>query len=472
MKRIIVLLSVGLITLCAVSAFAQQNDVGEDGAAALKEEVQQLRNQVEQQQRAYKAQLEKMQQKLDELSKTQAATAAKIKAKETAEPDIETLRRAAEKEAAQETSPEKEPTDITFKSGGIGLQALNPEISVTGDMIFTYSDEADVTQDFNFRGLGLHFEAYLDPYSRFKAAVPVNADGAELGEAYFTRYGVLRNVNLTLGKFRQQFGVVNRWHKHGLDWIDFPLPLRQVFGDGGLNQVGASLDWNGSIGDTSQELTLQLTDGENGRIFRQNTKNRPSVLLHYKNYRDISANTYLELGLTGMLGWNDQWQTTGPAIVDETRDVQVYGLDFTLLWEPTERMRYRNLEWRSELYYVNKNILASDGSGKDTLNPWGAYSSLQSKVSRTVDIGIRADYYQPEVKSYANLDGLSLSPLAVTEDDAYRWLGAVYATWHQSPFVKFRVEYDHEDGKGMSEPEDRVMLQCIFSAGPHKHERY
>jgi len=135
-------------------------------------------------------------------------------------------------------------------------------------------------------------------------------------------------------------------------------------------------------------------------------------------------------------------------------------------------MRYRNLEWRTELYYVNKNILPPDGSGKDTLNPWGVYSSLQSKVSRTVDVGVRADYYQPEVKSCASLDDLSLSPLAVAEDDAYRWLGAVYATWYQSPFVKFRVEYDHEDGKGMSEPEERIMLQCIFAAGPHKHERY
>jgi hypothetical protein len=38
--------------------------------------------------------------------------------------------------------------------------------------------------------------------------------------------------------------------------------------------------------------------------------------------------------------------------------------------------------------------------------------------------------------------------------------------------VKCRLEYNHGDGDGMEEPEDVVFFQMIFSAGPHKHERY
>ena len=45
-------------------------------------------------------------------------------------------------------------------------------------------------------------------------------------------------------------------------------------------------------------------------------------------------------------------------------------------------------------------------------------------------------------------------------------------TWRQSPFVKYRVEYNHVDGHGMEEPEDILYFQLIFAAGPHKHERY
>ena len=52
------------------------------------------------------------------------------------------------------------------------------------------------------------------------------------------------------------------------------------------------------------------------------------------------------------------------------------------------------------------------------------------------------------------------------------WQIGPYLTWQQSPFVKYRWEYNHRDMGGPTEPEDIVYLQLIFAAGPHKHERY
>ncbi len=385
--------------------------------------------------------------------------------------ELEALRLAAETEASQETASTADASETTFRSGGLGLQALNPEISVTGDVLatFQHGDAAAPDFDFAYRGLGIHLEAYLDPYSKFKAAVPISPAGAELGEAYFTRYGALPGGgNFTLGKFRQQFGVVNRWHKHALDFVDFPLPLQEVFGPGGLNQTGISLDWNAALGGASQELTLQVTDGENPRMFGGNADNRPSVLARYRINRDLSASTYFELGLTGLVGWNDTWDVSGSPVRD-VRATGVWGLDFTLLWEPTDRMRYRHIEWRTELYFVDKDALAPDASGRDTWNPWGAYTSLQAKVSRTVDVGMRFDYFRPDVETYG---GGPLLPLVSDQAGAHRWLGALYFTWSQSPFVKFRVQYEHEAGSGTGDAEDRLVFQCVFAAGPHKHERY
>ncbi|MBN2144397.1 MAG: hypothetical protein JW774_07230 [Candidatus Aureabacteria bacterium] len=393
--------------------------------------------------------------------------------------ELKALREAAENEAIQETANESDKLEeMSFKSGGLCLQALNPEISVTGDLIGTYyfgdAYEND-HYDWNFRGLGLHFETYLDPYSKFKAAVPVSSEGAELGEAYFTRYGILGGGNLTLGKFRQQFGVINRWHKHGLDFFDFPLPIRMIFGPGGLNQTGISIDWLNSFSSTSQEITLQITDGENGMIHSGNSKKRPDFLLHYKNYRDLTSSTYLELGITGLMAWNDEWnilRDSVPLTINESFSTKVYGLDFTILWEPTDRMRYRNFEIRTELYLCQKDIQAYDGSGADSINALGWYISLNTKISRTVDIGMHIDYYKPDNKPYAELEGYPYYPHAVSADDANRLLTAVYLTWFQSPFVKFRLEYDHEEGSGMGETENRFMFQTVFAAGPHKHERY
>ncbi len=185
------------------------------------------------------AQLARLQQRLRELEQ-KAAEAQE----QGAEADLAALRAAAAQQAAAEDAVPVDAGEVTFTSGELGLQALNPEISVTGDLISSYRCGPGATEglDNNVRTLGIHLESYLDPYSRFKAAVPVTEDRASIGEAYFTRYGLRKDLNVTLGKFRQQFGIVNRWHKHSLDQIDFPLPLRQIFGPGGLNQTGASLE--------------------------------------------------------------------------------------------------------------------------------------------------------------------------------------------------------------------------------------
>ncbi len=461
--------------LCVVMVTSQS--LGEEpeggGTAANDDENAALREEFEKLKQQHVAEIAELKRRIEELERDKVTTEV------LEEDELATLRGLAETEAAKVEEKEKEPLETVFKSGGLSLQALNPEISVTGDMLALYRDQEGTRErsDFDFRTLGIHIESYLDPYTRFKSAVPVTESFSKLGEAYMTRFGLLPDVNLTLGKFRQQFGVVNRWHRHGLDQVDFPLALRSIFGDGGLNQTGVSLDWTmPSFRETAQQLTLQVTDGQNEQLFDENSRNTPSVLMHYKNYRDLSKDTYLELGLTSLVGWNDGWQVLaedGSWRTERDRlETWVLGGDFTVRWEPTERMRYRNLEWRSEAYYLDRGILGPYDLDRDTVNAWGTYSYVQTKLTRTWDVGIRFDYYKPDSKDYAGLSEISLSPLAVEDDDAYRWQVGPYVTWFQSPFVKFRLEYNHGDGEGMQEPEDVVFFQMIFSAGPHKHERY
>jgi hypothetical protein len=201
------------------------------------------------------------------------------------------------------------------------------------------------------------------------------------------------------------------------------------------------------------------------------------MLFHYKNYRDLSRDVYLEFGLSGLFGWNDEWavqlDATPPLeTVHDSMGTRVFGADLSFLWEPADQALYRNIEWRSEIYLLNRDILAPDNSGCDTLDAWGFYSYVQSKVARDMEIGMRYDYYEPDSKDYAATAGAPLMPLAYTADDAYRWQLCPYLTWWQSEWVKFRVEYDYADGRGMERPEHLVLFQALFAAGPHKHERY
>ncbi|MFA7158611.1 MAG: hypothetical protein WC299_04850, partial [Kiritimatiellia bacterium] len=143
-----------LAAICAVHAAEA------DTATNMVEEIRQLRSRIE-----------VLEKKL--LETNQPAPSAR-EAPEPAAATLEAIRKSARDEIdtnAVETNGEKE-----FTFGALGLQALNPEISITGDMLASYTDSKTTNKkcDFLFRGLGLHFESYLDPYTRFKAAVPVD----------------------------------------------------------------------------------------------------------------------------------------------------------------------------------------------------------------------------------------------------------------------------------------------------------
>jgi len=453
-------------------SFARNKETEEDELAELRRQILELKQQMNEMNGEHEKQIDMLKEEIARLQEPAGVTE-----ESEAEDEMARLRALAES-AAGEKKEQKAPEETVYKFGGLSLQQLNPEISVSGDFITHYRDRAETRKrtDAEIRGVELNFQSYLDPFSRLKVTTHISDDGIDAEEVYFTRFSIFENANLDLGRFRQQFGVVNRWHEDALDQVHYPLVLQRIFGEEGLNQTGASIEWTLPKWDQAyQGLTLQATNTENDRLFAEDALGNPSLLFHYKNYRDLSRDTYLEFGLSGLFGWNDEWSIVkGEKIVSEhdALGTRVLGADVSLLWEPADRALYRNVEWRSEVYVLNRDILAPDDSGRDDLDAWGAYSYLQSKVARNVDVGIRYDYYEPDSKGYAAIPGASLMPLAYTAKDAYRWQICPYITWWQSEWVKFRCEYDYADGHGMEGSEHVVWLQAIFAAGPHKHERY
>jgi len=293
------------------------------------------------------------------------------------------------------------------------------------------------------RAWELSIQSYLDPFSKFKSTIPVDADGnVEIEEMYFTRYNAFGDINLDLGKFRQQFGVINRWHGDAIDQINYPLPIKYILGDDGLAQTGMSVDLPlPEINNSTQIVTLQITNSENEHLFGGETMGNPSMLFHWKNYRDLDDSSYFEYGLSGLFGWNDRWEVAaGTQQIDDALGTQVFGADFTYVWEPVQTAMYRNLEWRSELFFLNRDIYAPDGSGRDSLEAWGAFSYLQAKVDNNVYLGIRGDYYNADSKAYADAYPETINPFAYTASDAYVWQISPYVTIWQSEFVRFHVE--------------------------------
>ena len=265
---------------------------------------------------------------------------------------------------------------------------------------------------------------------------------------------IFPGVGLTAGKFRQQFGVVNRWHVHALDQFEFPLALTTILGEEGLNQTGLSFDWTmPSIISDANTLTLQITNGQNEHLFSGDMFSIPAGLLHLKNYWDLSTDTYLELGLTGMIGQNNQrgYDEEGNLILEDSRLTAIGGLDLTVLWEPLNQARYHSFIWRTELYYANKELM------NDRIKAFGGYSYVEYKFDLQWQVGTRFDYTQP-FETYNN--------------SKYTWQIVPYITWWQSNWVRLRLQYNYLNGTEIPTAQNTIRLQIVFAAGPHKHDRY
>ena len=453
---------------------ACQTDTRDADLAELKQQVSELQKQMGEMKEKHESELQAL--------KDQIGQGGEAEDVNTLDEQADLLRQLALEAAGGEVEKKEEPAEQTkFLFKGLNLRKLNPEVSVSGDMVASFTNQKDVrkTTDVSMRAWELNLQSYLDPFSKFKSTIPVDSDGnVEIEEMYFTRYNAFGDINLDLGKFRQQFGVINRWHGDAIDQIDYPLPIQYILGDDGLAQTGMSVDLPlPEMGDSTQILTLQITNSENDHLFGGETMGNPSMLFHFKSFRDLDDSSYFEFGLSGLFGWNDRWQVGPPATpqqIDDALGTQVYGADFTYVWEPVETAMYRNLEWRSELFFLNRDIYAPNvtAGNRDSLESWGAFSYLQAKVDRNVYLGIRGDYYNADSKAYADTYPETINPFAYTASDAYVWQISPYVTIWQSEYVRFHIEYNYTDGHTIQEPGHTVGLQMVFAAGPHKHERY
>ncbi len=368
------------------------------------------------------------------------------------ENELQKLRQEAGQAAEQ--GDEGSSNSKVFKSGQRSLQAINPEISFTGDGYALAAPQnrcgrQQLPSGFAFRVLGLHVQSSLDPFSLAKVALEFRPDeGVELGEVYVTWADLAPGLSLTAGKFRQQFGIVNRWHVHSLDQYAFPLALTTLLGEEGLNQSGLSLDWLVSAPwADATNVTLQITNGSSPHLFAGEDFSFPALLFRLGNYYDFNENTYLEIGFTGMGGSNAAHGGIGRG----DHMTRLAGMDLTLAWEPVNRARYSGFIWRSELFYVDRNDAA------ERIRALGGYSYVQYRLSERWQTGLRFDITQP-------------FQAANSGDYQYQWVP--YLTWWQSHWARFRLEYTTGGAKNMTAPTSRLRLQLTWAIGPHKHERY
>lgn len=324
----------------------------------------------------------------------------------------------------------------------LGQNALNPEISVTGDIRVNGYHPGPQVNTFAPKEFEFGFQSALDPYTTAKITMSVGESGASIEEGYIYFTALPAHLRLDLGRFRQQVGELNRWHLHAVPEDEYPLVIRRYAGDEGLSAAGASLYWplpfSGKAG--TYELTVQGTSGTNDVLFAGGGA-RPAVNAQLSGFWTLSRSTYAQVSVSALHGTNpDTGLTTNLATV---------GARFS--WRPPERGQDRDLTLRSEIWSLRRKF---DGLGFDKTR-LGGYADATWKLNRRWIVGVRGDYVQSP----------DPGPLA------HEWAVTPSLTYWQSEFVFMRGLFEHANTVTGTNA-DRVALQVVFAMGPHKHELF
>jgi len=132
-----------LSTMFVSVALAQEKKADAGAIEQLNERIIDLQRQILDIQKKHDAEIAALKEQINEL----AAGAGKQKE----EADITSLRELAKAAATEAAGPQEPAEETTYRSGGLGLQALNPEISFAGDFLFSSRQDStsDQSSDFN-----------------------------------------------------------------------------------------------------------------------------------------------------------------------------------------------------------------------------------------------------------------------------------------------------------------------------------
>ena len=399
---------------------------------------------LEAQVRQLRAQLDSLQRVIEELMRAGRDTTS-------AADELARLRAAARAAAGEVEAPDT--ANQASRTGNLSI--LNPEISLTGDLVGTYVAPAGDPTGAGFvpREFELSFQAAVDAYTRTKVFIAYEQDfeiaglapeegekergGPEIEEGYLYWVGLPGALGLKAGHFRQEIGLYNRWHTHALLEADRPLATTAFLGEDGLIQTGVSLALPSfTAGPATQTLTAEATLGRNDALFDGGSQ--LSYLGRFQSFWEVGSASFVQLGATGVIGRNR----------DTDLETGLLGLDFMFRWTPPSQARYRDLQIKGEWYFAERKESGTPARGN------GGYGQVNFKFAEQWIIGTRVDYLTPY------------------DDDDPKVLQVVPSlTWWQSEYVRLRAQYHYVKPQGLA-GSHTLLLQLMWAVGPHKHENY
>ncbi len=366
--------------------------------------------------------------------------------------------RAAASDAAGDTpAPAAGTQQFVGRAGS--LRALNPEISVNGDVYGSVRSDDPGAENFIPREFELSLISALDPFTRAKVFLAAEEEGGRIEvfpgpggekereaglsveEGYVEWVALPGGLGLKAGRFFQQFGQLNRWHSHALQFQSRSLPHLAFIGQESLAQDGLSAHWLlPTAGAGAFEATAEVTRSRNEILFGDSKG--LSYLGHLNAFWQISGSTDLDLGVSALFG--DHEDVAGKYAS------RLFGAEMAFNWAPPERSLYRGVVVRAGVMLSDPGAVSGFPEPDTALGFW---SLAEIKLSRSWIAGGRYEWVE--------------NPADGTQS---AWLVSPALTYWQSEYVRLRAEYDVLRNPGNTT--GQFTLRVTFAMGPHRHETY
>ena len=419
------------VSAAGVASAAAQQPRADSGAAAqaIRQEIQQLRQDFE-------ARLAALESKLTSIEGGAAVAAAPAPAQAPSPPTVEVPAGAAGAGG---------PTGALPVYGGpsAASKIFNPDIAVIGNFLGALGEnEVNPDPALQMPESELSLQAIVDPYARADFFMAFGEEGVDLEEGFITFPTLPAGLLARVGKMRAAFGKVNVSHTHMIPWTDRPLVTSNLLGgEEGINDAGLSVarlipnPW------LFLEATGQVFRGDSGDVFASSRRSDLSYTGHVRGYQDITESTNVDLGVSYSFGHNASGVADG---IDAGRfTTSLYGIDATVRWRPLQRSLYRSLVARSEIVWSRRE----QPDGRQSAN--GFFVSGDYQLGRRWFTGVR-------------FDRSDRADAAALHDIGGSWT----LTYWPSEFSQIRGQYrrtSYADGPTANE----FLFQFMFNIGAH-----
>jgi len=339
-------------------------------------------------------------------------------------------------------------------------------------------------RSFNVGESELALSASVDPYfsaTMIAAIAGENEIGIE--EAYFRTTSLPSGFNVKGGRFFSGVGYLNEVHGHAWDFADQPL-VYQAFMGSQLTQDGVQVKWLAPT-DLFVEIGAEAGNGQAfpGTRLSRNGMNSTALFAHVGGDLGTSASwragaSWLDLRAEDR-SFEDADQSGAPVLDSFTGKSRTWGLDAVLKWAPTGNSAYQQLKVQAE--YMSRRETGELTFDAEGLGLADAYRSDQSgwylqsvfQFRPRWRVGLRYDSLDSGTPRIALVDDGVLPPEAfptLLSADPDRI--SVMFDWSPSEFSRLRAQYAWDEARADGERDRQFRLQYLYGIGAHGAHKY